>query len=113
QLVENSAVKSSLGANHYAVKDLRAKFRCIGFVLDTGNDQKWLGHKPDLISVKSRGRLPAGGNVDHEDRVQEIARLQHRLVDLQGRDTELESRLLDHAKSIRETPGEPWKPILL
>jgi hypothetical protein len=39
--------------------------------------------------------------VDHEDRVQEIARLQRRLVDLQGQDTELESTLREHAKSIR------------
>jgi hypothetical protein len=49
--------------------------------------------------------------VDHEERVQEIARLRRRLVDLQGRDTELESTLLEHAKSIRETRARLGNPF--
>ena len=49
--------------------------------------------------------------MDHEARVQEIARLQRRLADLQGRDTELESRLLEHAQSIRETRARLGNPF--
>ena len=49
--------------------------------------------------------------MDHEDRVQEIARLQRRLVDRQGRDTELQSTFLEHAKSIRETRARLGNPF--
>jgi hypothetical protein len=55
--------------------------------------------------------MRAGGNVDHEERVQEIARLQQRLADLQRRDTELESTFLEHAKSIREIRARLGNPF--
>ena len=55
--------------------------------------------------------MRAGGNVDHEERVQEIGRLQRRLADLQGRQTELESTLVGHAKSIREVRARLGNPF--
>jgi hypothetical protein len=55
--------------------------------------------------------MRAGGNVDREERGQEIARLQRRLADLQARDTELESSCLEHAKSIREVRARLGNPF--
>jgi hypothetical protein len=55
--------------------------------------------------------MRAGGNVDHEERLLEIARLRRRLADLQERDTELESTALEHAKSIREVRARLGNPF--
>ncbi|HEX7797843.1 MAG TPA: hypothetical protein VF456_25955 [Vicinamibacterales bacterium] len=49
--------------------------------------------------------------MDHEGRVQEIARLQRRLADLQLRDTELQSTLVEHAKSVRAVRARLGNPF--
>ena len=49
--------------------------------------------------------------MDYDERVQEIARLQRRLADLQLRDTELESTLVQHAKSVREVRARLGNPF--
>jgi hypothetical protein len=49
--------------------------------------------------------------VEPEVRIQEIARLRHRLFDLQAQDTALESKGTAHARSIRDVRARLGNPF--
>jgi hypothetical protein len=49
--------------------------------------------------------------VDHEERIREIARLRVRLADLQARETELEAKTIEHARSIRDVRARLGNPF--